>query len=297
MLPEKEVIVKKVAIMTDTISQMPQEIADRYDIKLMPLNVIIEGKTYLDTEVNLAWFYQQMPKWKEAKKIPMTSSISIGVFFETYRELSQKAEAILYISHSVKLGMSPNAALQAKKMAEDELLRTAIEVVDSGTACGAQMLVALEAAKAAAAGKSLPEVIEVANNIIRKVKYILLSDDLYYLVKGGRIHKARPWAGSKITNTALLELDASTGGEHIPLARCKTKGQTLEALFDVVKQRSGGKGLHVAINHADALAEAEELKQKTLSQFQCVELYISPILPVVTTNVMGGRAFSWWSED
>jgi DegV family protein with EDD domain len=286
----------KVAIMTDTISQMPQEIADRYDIKLMPLNVTIEGKTYLDTEVNLAWFYQQMPKWKDAKKIPTTSSIPVGVFFETYRELSQKAEAILYISHSSRLGMSPNAALQAKKIAEEELHQTAIEVVDSSTACGAEMLVALEAAKAANAGKSLSEVVEVANNIIRKVKYILLSDDLYYLVKGGRIHKARPWAGSKITNTALLELDASTGGEHTPLARCKTKGQTLEALFDLVKQRSGGKGLHVAINHADALAEAEELKQKTLSQFQCVELYISPILPVVTTNVMGARAFSWWSE-
>ena len=103
----------KVAIMTDTVSQMPQEIADRYDIKLMPLNVTIEGKTYLDTEVNLSWFYQQMPKWKEAKKIPKTSSISIGVFQETFRELSQKAEAILYITHSVKLGMSPNAAMQA----------------------------------------------------------------------------------------------------------------------------------------------------------------------------------------
>ena len=93
---------KKVAIMTDTVSQMPQEIADRYDIKLMPLNVTIEGKTYLDTEVNLAWFYQQMPKWKEAKKIPMTSSIPIGVFQETFRELSRKAEAILYIGQKVK---------------------------------------------------------------------------------------------------------------------------------------------------------------------------------------------------
>jgi fatty acid-binding protein DegV len=71
--------VKKVAIMTDTISQMPQEIADRYDIKLMPLGVTIEGKAYLDTEVNLAWFYQQMPRWKEAKKIPMTSSCVLAI--------------------------------------------------------------------------------------------------------------------------------------------------------------------------------------------------------------------------
>lgn len=141
----------------------------------------------------------------------------------------------MYISHSVKLGMSPNAALQAKQMAQDELPQTAIEVVDSGTACGAEMLIALEAARAAGAGKSLSEVVEVANNMVKKVNYVHLSDALYYLSKGGRIHKARPWAGSKITNTALLQMNASTGGEHTPLARCRTKGQALKTLFDIVK--------------------------------------------------------------
>ena len=118
------------------------------------------------------------------------------------------------------------------------------------------------------------------------------------MAKGGRIHKARPWASSKITNTVLLEADASTGGEHKPLARCKTKGQMLETLFELVRQRSGGKKLHVAIDHADAPAEAEELKKKALSQFQCVEVFINQILPVVTSHTgVGTRVFSWWGEE
>ena len=288
----------KVAIMTDTASFMSQEIADKHDIRLVPLYVTIEGKSYPENEIDLAWFYEQMPRWKEEGRLPTTSAISVGDFLETYRELSQKAEAIVHISCSAKLSMSLNAALQAKAMAQDELAQTAIEAVDSATACGAEMLIALEAARAAAAGKSLSEVVEVANNMVRKVNEISLLDDLYFLAKGGRIHRARPWAGSKITNTALLEMNAATGGEHKPLARCKTKGQTLKTLFDMVKQRSGGKKLHVAIDHADAPAEAEELKGKALSQFQCVEAFINQILPLVTTHTgVGTRVFSWWSED
>ena len=289
---------KKVAIMTDGPSNMSQEIANKHNIKLMPLAVTIEGETYPETEINLAQFYQQVPKWREAGKLPTTSSISIGVFLETFRRLSQKAEAILYIAHSAKLGMSFNAAMQAKGMAEDELPQTAVEVVDSGTACGAEMLIALEAARAAAAGKSLSEVVEVTNNMVKIINYIYLSDDLYYMAKGGRIHKARPWAGSKVTNTVLLQMNASTGGEHTPLARYRTKAQALGGLFELVRQRSGGKKLHVAIDHADAPAEAEELKGEALSRFQCVEVYINQMLPIVILNAgLGARTFSWWSED
>jgi len=288
----------KVAIIIDTTSNMSQEIADRYDVKLMPAGITMGGKTYPDTEINLTDFYEKLPKWKKAGNMPTSTAVPISVFLDAYRQLSRKAEAILYISQSAKFSLSLNAALQAKQMAQDELSQTAIEVVDCATVCGAQMLIAIEAARAAAAGKNLPEVVEVTNNMIKKVNEITFSDDLYYLAKGGRIHKARPWAGSKITNTVLLEADASTGGEHRPLARCKTKGQTLKTLFDLVKQRSGGKKLHVAIDHADALAEAEELKEKVSSQFQCVEVFINQIRPVVALHTgVGTRIFSWWSED
>lgn len=288
----------KVAIIIDTTSNMSQEIADRYDVRLMPAGITMGGKTYPDTEINLTDFYEKLPKWKKAGNMPTSTAVPISVFLDAYRQLSRKAEAILYISQSAKFSLSLNAALQAKQMAQDELSQTAIEVVDCATVCGAQMLIAIEAARAAAAGKSFSEVVEVTNNMIKKVNEITFSDDLYYLAKGGRIHKARPWAGSKITNTVLLEADASTGGEHRPLARCKTKGQTLKTLFDLVKQRSGGKKLHVAIDHADALAEAEELKEKVSSQFQCVEVFINQIRPVVALHTgVGTRIFSWWSED
>ena len=92
-------------------------------------------------------------------------------------------------------------------------------------------------------------------------------------------------------------MDVATGGEMSPLARCRTKGEALNTLFDVVKKRSGSRKLHVAINHADVPTEAEELKEKTLANFQCQEMFVSEIGPLVTTHTgLGTRIFCWWAE-
>ena len=275
---------KKVAIMTDTISQMPQEIANKYDITIVPMGIVIDGKLYRENEVNLPEYYQKLLQIKETEKLPTSSSISAGEFLEACRELSQKSDGIVYISHSVRL--------------QEEQPNIKIEVIDSGTACGAQMLIALEAARAAAAGKSFSEVVEVANNMIAKVKYILLADSLEYLASGGRILEARAWAEAKVSTKALLETDASAGKVHAPLARYKTKAKAVEGLLEIMRERCRDKKLHVVIEHINAPDEAEELKKKVLSQFQIAELYVTQTLCVVGRHVgPGSLMLSWWCED
>jgi DegV family protein with EDD domain len=284
--------------MTDTITAMPQEVADEYDIKIVPMGIVIDGKLYRENEVNLPEYYQKLLQIKETEKLPTSSSISAGEFFEACRELSQKAEGIVYISHSVRLGASSKAALQAKQRLQEEQPNIQIEVIDPGTACGAQMLIALEAARAAAAGKSFAEVVEVANNMIAKVKYILLADSLEYLASGGRILEARPWAEAKVSTKALLETDAAKGIVHAPLARYGTKRKAVEGLLEIMRERCRDKKLHVVIEHINAPDEAEELKKKVLSQFQIAELYVTQTLCVVGRHVgPGSLMLSWWCED
>jgi DegV family protein with EDD domain len=282
--------------MADTTAQMTQEMADAHNIRLIPLYVIIDGKSYPENEVDLAQFYALMPKWKE-DGLPATSAPSAGDFLEAYRELSQRAEAVLDISLSSKFSTTFSSAMRAKKLAARETPHTPFEIVDTLTVCGAQMLIAIETSRAVAKGKNLPEVIDIASNMTKRVNCISLSPDLYYLAKGGRIHKGRALAGSTVTNTVLLEADYTTGGVNRPLGRYKTKNPALRALLEIVKGRSANQRLHVAINHADAPAEAEGLKEEVLSKFQCAEIYVTPILPLVTVhNGLGALKFSWWGE-
>lgn len=289
---------KKVAIMVDSIAHMPQELADKYNVKMVPMGIVIDGKAYPETEVDLPQYYQELLQITETEKLPTSSSVTVGSFLEKFRELSQEAEAILYIGHSIKLGMSVNSATQAKKMIEEELPDFPIEVIDSGTALGAQMFIAEEAARAAAAGKSFAEVVEVAKDMIPRVKYICIVDNLDYLTSGGRILDSRPWAEAKVKTKALILTDAGAGKVHAPLARYKTKGQAMKGFLEILKERCGDKKLHVMISHVNALEEAEELRKKISSQFQCAELYVTETYPVVGRHVgPGSHTIGWWCED
>ena len=287
-----------IAVMTDTVSYMPEEVAKKYNITIIPTYVIINGESHRENQLDLVEFYAKMPKWKEENNLPTTSSPSPDDFVREYRKLSKDYKSIVYIGYSKYLGMTVQSALLAKKLVKDELAKTKIEVLDSMSWGGAQMLITLETARAANAGGDHKEVLKTAKDMITKTNLIILLDNLYYLAKGGRIHeKARPWADSKISNTAILKLDASTEGKHTPIARCKTKGEALKKLLDLVRGQGPVSRLHVAINHADALAEAEQLKEKALSQFQCEEVFISNIGPLVTIHTgLGTRAFCWWAE-
>jgi len=290
--------VDKVAIMVDSVSHIPQELADKYNIKIVPMGIVIDGEVYKEVEVDLPGYYRELLQITETEKLPISSSISVGEFLGAMRELSQRAEAILYIGHNIRLGMSVNAAAQAKKMIEEELPNFPIEVIDSGTALGGQTFIAVEAAKAAAAGKSFAEVVEVAKGMIPKVKYIVIVDNLDYLTSGGRILDSRPWAEAKVTTKVLLETDAAAGKVHAPLARYRTKGQAVKGFLDVLKERCGDKKLHAMISHINAPEEAEELKKKILSQFQCAELYVTETYPVVGRHTgPGSHIIGWWCED
>jgi DegV family protein with EDD domain len=295
---EMEAKVKKVAVMTDTISQISQEVADKYNIKIVPMGIVIDGKLYRENEVNLPEYYQKLLQITETEKLPTSSSISVGEFLEACRELSQKVGGIVYISHSIRLGASSKAALAAKERLQEEQPNIQIEVIDSGTYGGAQMLIALEAARAAAAGKSFSEVVEVAKNMIVRVKNIVLADNLEYLTSGGRIQDGRAWAEAKVSTKALLETDAAAGKVHAPLARYKTKAKAVEGLLEIMKERYRGKKLHVVINQSNVPDEAEELRKLVSSQLQCVELYVTDVYPVVGRH--GGPLnlyLSWWVED
>ncbi|GAH94110.1 unnamed protein product [marine sediment metagenome] len=229
---------------------------------------------------------------------PVEASSPKSDFVEIYRELAKKVKSILCVTYSPRLGMAYNAAAQAKEMLKGELDKVTIEIINSGTCCGAQMLIALEAAKTAAKGKRLAEITEMANNMVTQVSQIFIVEDLYYLAKGGRIGKARLWASSTISTKSLLGLDASTGGVIVPLTRAKTKTKLMEKMLGIVKERSGNKKLHAIINHANVPHEAEELKKRLLSRFDCAELYITPVLPLLAIhNGPGCIWLAWYGED
>jgi len=261
----------------------------------VPLHIIMDGISYLETEVDKARLYARL---RQRENLPTTSSPTAAQYLEAYRELSQKAEAILHICYTSWIGMGYKEAMHAKKIATDELPKTNIEVIDTRTAHGAQLLCVLEAARAAAEGKSLPELVDIANKLIPRLNLLYVLDTVYYLGKGGRMGKVSAWTESALATKSILELDASTEGVMTPLTRTRTQTKAIEKVLELVKERNRGRKLRAVVSHDDAPEQAERLKQQLLSQVPVSELHITGIsLITVIHDGPGALRLGWFSED
>jgi len=288
---------KKIAIMTDSVAAIPREIAEEYEITMVPFHTIVEGKDYLDTEIDMKWLYNRL---KEKDNLPTTSFPSVGEFFQAYQKSAQSSETILYIFMTSAFTKGYEAAVGAKEMAREKLPKIRIEVIDSYTVEAGELLLVIEAARAAKEGKDLDEIVKLLNELIPKINLFQAPDTLFYRDTGGRIFQAKSWAEAESSTNfrAILEVDASTGGITKPIARAKTKKQIIEKMVDIAKGRTGNKNLHAAIVHANVPEQAEELKEMLLSRCHCDELYISQVPPVVAVhNGEGYISFGFYSSD
>jgi len=284
----------KVAVMTDTASNMAPEIARKFDIKLIPFHVLMDDKDYLDTEVDMEDLYARLDK---KGNLPTTSFASPKEFLQVYQELSQNAETVIHISVTTGLSGGYDSALQAKEIAQKELPKTTIEVIDSHTGGSGQALIALAAAKAAKQGKNREEVVQQVNYLIQRINHLTAPDILFYLDKGGRICQAKSWAEAQQVSSfrALLEMGEGT---IKPVARVKTKTEILEKMVSIAKERVGNKKIHVAMTHNKALQLAEELRKMLLSQFHCEELHVFEGLPMTVVHTGQGLIdFGFYGSD
>ncbi len=266
----------RVRIVADSSVCLPKELIEKYGIELVPETIIFGNKVYRDG-VNLVPrdFYILLG---QAKDLPTTSAPSPQDFIDVYQRVSQDADAIACILVTAGFSqMGLEAALAARKSISPT---PPIEIMDSRTAIGAYGFIVLAAARAAADGKSLPEVIKAAEDVQRRVTFIATLDTLKYLEKGGRMGKAARWAGTLLSIKPIIEVPPSTGVLE-PVERVRTRRKALERLLGIMRERVGvGQRVHVSIDHAIVPEEANWLEAQLLSLFDCTELYINDFAPV-----------------
>ncbi|MCK4263238.1 MAG: DegV family protein [Dehalococcoidia bacterium] len=281
---------KKVAVIVDAPAAVPRELAQEYEITVVPLHAIVDGKDYLENQVDMKWLYARL---NQRETVPTTCFPSTGEFLEAYQRVARTSEAIVSIHMTNVFSKGYEAALEARRTVLEKLPRTRIEVIDSQTVEAGEMPIAIEAARAAKEGRGFDDVVQLAGDIKRRMTALYIFETLFYRDKGGRIFKAKPWAEAEARSAsgfrAMIEVDASTGGTTKPIARAKTKRQLIEKAVKIARDRIGKRRLYAAIVHANVPEQAEELKAMLLSQFSCEEIHVSEALAV--TAIQNGEGF------
>jgi len=248
----------------------------QYDIEIVPLNFYSEGKVYKDwVDVTPSEAYELFLNDPKSFK---TSSASVEDCLEAYRKASKKANEILCITMSSKLSAICTSAQRAKEQAETELPGVSIEVLDSQIATAAEGFVALAAARAAAESKNLPEVIEAAGEMRDRVNLIAVMDTVRYVYRTGRIPKIAALAGSMLNIRPVFAI--SSGVPRLTGA-VRSRGRGIDRLLKVMRDKVGSNPVHVAVMHVYTPDEAERLKERVSSEFNCAELWITEFSPVM----------------
>ena len=166
----------------------------------------------------------------------------------------------------------------AKEQAETELPQISIEVLDSQNVTAAEGFVALAGARAAADGKDLAEVVKVAEEVRGKVTFIILLDTIRHVYRTGRIPKVAAQVGAMLNIKPIL---SSSSGLVRFKGVARNREQGINRLLGTMRNKVGQSPVHVAVMHAYTPDEAEMLKERISSEFNCAELWVTEFSPVM----------------
>jgi len=282
----------KVGVVTDSIACLTKELVEQHGIGIVPLTIYFQDKVYRDwVDITPTKAYELFLQDPEAFA---TSPASPGRYLEAYHEASKQANNILCITLSSKLSTGYDMACVAREQAKSELPQTSIEVLDSQTVTAAEGFIALAAARAAAEGKSLAEVVKVAEEMRDRATFIMLLDTIRYVYRTGRIPKVAARVGSMLNIRPILT--SSSGLVHFAGA-VRNKEHGIDRILQIMRGKVGQSPVHVAVMHAYAPDEAERLKERVSSEFNCAELWLTELSPIMGYACgIGAVGFAYYKE-
>ena len=273
----------RIALLTDSTCDIPQEFLDKYDIKVVPLTIIWGGEQFQDG-VNLMAkdFYTRL---EEDPTLPTTSQPTPQQMVLAYEAAKNNgAEEVLIITISSAMSGTHESAKAAADMVD-----IPVNILDSKANSMSLGWQVLAAARARESGGDLQAMIRAADQARSSMAFIITLDTLEYLHKGGRIGGASHFIGNLLNLKPQISVDHKSG-EVAGGRRSRTRKKALADLFvDFFDQVDREKPLRIAVLHNAALEEAEVLAEKIKSEINPVEIIISIVSPVLGVHT-GPRA-------
>ena len=271
-----------IKIVTDSTSYIPEEFINKYDISVVSLNVIMNGKSIREIDLDNETFYKQM---EESTEIPSSSQPSPDEIYNTFENIIKEGNSIVGIFISSDMSGTVSSANLIKNMLLEKYPTAHIEIIDSRSNCMQMGYVAIEAAKAAAAGKSMEEVINVCTSVINNSRFLFTPDTLDYLKKGGRIGGASALLGTLFQIKPILTV---CDGKTTVFTKVRTKKKALDTLVNTLVNDIQGKELGgVIVHHINCQDEGLSLAKKIKEQLG-VDVKIDTIGPVIGLHVGPG---------
>lgn len=280
----------KIAWVTDSTAYLEEETRRKYDIHVVPLNVIFGEESYREgEEIDARTFYERV---RTAKVLPKTSQPSLGEFVELYERLKGSYDAAIAVHLSSGISGTAETSKQAAQMVDFP-----VEVIDSKIATYPMSFILKEGIRLQTEGASYEAIVQHMSAVRDRTRALFLVRDLSHLHRGGRLNMAQYVVGSLLKVKPILHF---VDGKIVPLEKVRTEKKAEERIFELFDEAVRSVPFaRVAIIHANVSEEAKRWQEVLRSKYTHVDVVVSLFGPVIGTHVGEGTiGFGWydWPE-
>jgi len=280
---------KNTAIVVDSTADFPEAQGRFPNWRVVPLYVRFGDESFRDyVELSPEQFYARL---RSAPETPSTSQPTPGDFLAAYEELAGY-ERILSLHIAGKLSGTIESARAAARELGDERVRT----IDSESASAAIAMIGLAIQRRLVHGTTDEEVDALVERYRREAGLLFTGDTLEYLARGGRIGRARAWAGELLNIKPILSIE---DGEVLPVKRVRGNRKAFLEFASAFEAVTVDRpSLRVAIAHAEAPDRAEALRKMVRATRPAAEIELVTTLgPVVGAHAGPGTVGFFWFDD
>ena len=284
-----ELTAENTAIVVDSTADFPEATRRFPNWRVVALYVRFGDESFRDyVELSPDAFYARL---RGATETPTTSQPTPGDFLAAYEEL-EGYERILSLHIAGKLSGTIESARAAATALGGERVRT----IDSESASAAIAMLGLSIQRRLEAGTTDEQVDELVERYRREAGLLFTVETLEYLARGGRIGRARAWAGELLNIKPILSIRE---GEVLPIKRVRGNRKAFNEFATTFETGSRDvPALRVGIAHADAPERAEALRKMVRDTRPAAEIEIVTVLgPVVGAHAGPGTVGFFWFED
>jgi len=274
---------KKYVIITDSTSDLPQDIVEEMDIKVIPMAFEIAGKNYMNypdnRELDPHDFYDMLRNGETA----VTSLINSMTFTEWFEPIVKEGADILYIAFSSAMSGTYNASLVAAEMMMEKYKGSRIICVDSMAASMGEGLLVYSAALRRDRGTSIEELHQwLLDNRLRLCHWVTV-DDLNHLKRGGRINPLTASIGTALSMKPVIHVDDE--GRLVPVTKVRGRKKSIHTLVDRMAETSINPEEQVVfVGHGDNYEDALKVEKLLREQLKVKDVVIGTIGPVIGSH-------------
>jgi uncharacterized protein len=281
----------KIALLTDTIADLPQSFVDEHQIHQYPINLMINNVQYFDKiTIKNERLYHLMDNYEV---YPTSSQPNLKMVENYLSFITTYYDEVIILTVSSKMSGTHSVFEKAASLFNDKK----IKVFDTKQNSGAEGLMVHQTALWIKEGKSFDEVVANLENLLPKTKILVSVPTLKYMVRSGRLSKVGGIAGKIMNLKPVISIDATGTGEIF--AKALSQKSSFKKIMAHIKHVHETYGIEVYnIVHAKAINDLEKYEQKLFEITGQKPLYISEISTVVAMNAgVGSIAVSYIRKD